>query len=96
MSALYVLIGFSLLVALLFLWAFFWAMRNDQYADTHTPAMRILFDNDANAPTTTRSQDSSTSDGNTLTTTRSQNSSTNDGNTSTTTPLQDSSTEASQ
>lgn len=80
MSALYVLIGFSLLVALLFLWAFFWAVRNDQYADTYTPAMRILFDNDGNTSASARSQDSSM----------------NDGNTPTSTPLQDSSTEVSQ
>lgn len=44
MSALYLLIGFSLIVALAFLAAFFWAVRRGQYADVHTPAMRILFD----------------------------------------------------
>ena len=44
MSALYLLIGFSLLIATAFLALFLWAMRNDQYADTHTPAMRVLFD----------------------------------------------------
>jgi cbb3-type cytochrome oxidase maturation protein len=58
MSALFLLIGFSLLVALIFLSAFFWAMRSDQYKDTHTPAMRILFDD--NQPTTTHTQDSRT------------------------------------
>ncbi|NKB69348.1 MAG: cbb3-type cytochrome oxidase assembly protein CcoS [Candidatus Latescibacteria bacterium] len=47
MSALYLLIGFSLAIALVFLWAFFWAVKNDQYDDTHTPAMRILLDEDA-------------------------------------------------
>ena len=56
MSALYLLIGFSMLVALVFLGAFFWAMRSDQYKDTHTPAMRILFDD--NRSKTRRSQDS--------------------------------------
>lgn len=44
MSVLYLLIGFSLLIALVFLGAFFWAMRNGQYEDTHTPALRVLFD----------------------------------------------------
>ena len=44
MSALYLLIGFSLLVALAFLALFLWAMKNDQYRDTYTPALRILFD----------------------------------------------------
>ncbi len=44
MSALYLLIGFSLLVALAFLAAFFWALRQGQYRDVHTPALRVLFD----------------------------------------------------
>ena len=44
MSALYMLIGFSLAVALVFLAAFLWALRTDQYRDTCTPAMRMLFD----------------------------------------------------
>lgn len=56
MSALYLLIGFSTLVALIFLAAFFWAVRSDQYEDMHTPAMRILFDDDA--PEDQRSQNS--------------------------------------
>ncbi len=38
------LIGFSLLVALIFLGLFFWAVRSGQYDDHHTPSMRILFD----------------------------------------------------
>ena len=38
------LIGFSLAVALSFLGAFLWALRTDQYRDTCTPAMRVLFD----------------------------------------------------
>ncbi|MDA0335819.1 MAG: cbb3-type cytochrome oxidase assembly protein CcoS [bacterium] len=44
MSALYMLIGFSLAVALVFLVAFLWALRTNQYRDTCTPAMRMLFD----------------------------------------------------
>lgn len=44
MSALYMLIGFSLAVALVFLAAFLWAVRSNQYRDTCTPAMRILFE----------------------------------------------------
>lgn len=38
------LIGFSLLVALIFLGLFFWAVRDGQYDDTYTPSIRILFD----------------------------------------------------
>jgi cbb3-type cytochrome oxidase maturation protein len=56
-SALYLLIGFSMLVALIFLAAFFWAVRRDQFRDTCTPALRVLFDE---AATPGRSRDSST------------------------------------
>lgn len=46
MSALFVLIGISLLVAFIFLLLFLWAVRSDQYEDNFTPAIRILFDNE--------------------------------------------------
>lgn len=45
MEVIFMLIGFSLLVALIFLGLFFWAVRDGQYDDGYTPAMRILFDN---------------------------------------------------
>lgn len=45
MEVIFLLIGFSLLVALIFLWLFFWAVRDGQYDDAYTPSMRILFDN---------------------------------------------------
>lgn len=48
MSALYVLIGVSLLVALGFLGSFFWAMRKGQYDDDYTPSVRILFEDTTN------------------------------------------------
>lgn len=44
MSALFVLIAISLLVALGFLGAFLWATRSGQYDDDYTPAVRMLFD----------------------------------------------------
>ncbi|WP_138431003.1 cbb3-type cytochrome oxidase assembly protein CcoS [Fodinibius saliphilus] len=44
MEVIFMLVGFSLMVALLFLGLFFWAVRDGQYDDGHTPAMRILFD----------------------------------------------------
>lgn len=44
MSAIFFLIGCSVLVALIFLGAFIWANKTGQHDDTHTPAMRILFD----------------------------------------------------
>ncbi len=44
MSAIYVLIGFSLAAALGFLGAFIWSIKNGQYDDDYTPSVRILFD----------------------------------------------------
>ena len=44
MSVIVVLIGASLIVALGFLIAFLWAVRNGQYDDKYTPSIRILFD----------------------------------------------------
>ena len=44
MSALFVLIAISLLVALGFLGAFLWATRSGQYDDDYSPAVRMLFD----------------------------------------------------
>ena len=46
MQALFVLITISLVVALGFLGAFLWAVRNNQYEDDYTPSVRILFDDD--------------------------------------------------
>ena len=40
------LIGISLLVAVGFLVAFLVAVKKGQYKDTHTPAIRVLFDNE--------------------------------------------------
>ncbi len=44
MSALYLLIGISLFVAVSFLIAFLWASGSGQYEDDYTPSVRILFD----------------------------------------------------
>lgn len=44
MSALFVLIAISLLVALGFLLAFLWATNSGQYEDDYTPSVRMLFD----------------------------------------------------
>jgi len=46
MSVLLVLIGCSVLVAAGFLAAFLWAVRSGQYDDRHTPAVRMLFDDE--------------------------------------------------
>jgi cbb3-type cytochrome oxidase maturation protein len=44
MSAIFVLIGASVIVASCFLIAFIWAVRQGQYDDTVTPSLRILPD----------------------------------------------------
>jgi len=46
MNMLYLLIGISILLALLFLLAFFWASKTGQNDDTYTPAIRMLFDDE--------------------------------------------------
>lgn len=45
MEVIFILIGFSLMIALIFLALFFWAVRSGQYDDSYTPSIRILFDN---------------------------------------------------
>ena len=44
MSVVVILIFFSLTVAVGFLIAFLWAVKNGQYKDTYTPSVRVLFD----------------------------------------------------
>jgi cbb3-type cytochrome oxidase maturation protein len=44
MSAIFILIAFSLIVALGFLIAFIWAVKNGQYEDDYSPSRRILFE----------------------------------------------------
>lgn len=46
MSAIYLLIGVSFLIALGFLIAFIFAIKTGQYDDTYTPSIRILFDDE--------------------------------------------------
>ena len=51
MSVIIVLIGFSLVVAIVFLVAFVWSIKSGQYDDDYTPSVRILFE-DENPATT--------------------------------------------
>ncbi len=44
MKIMILLIILSLLIAIGFLAAFFWATRNGQFDDDYTPSVRILFD----------------------------------------------------
>ena len=46
MRALYVLIGFSLLIALGFFLSFIWAVKSGQYEDEYSPSVRILFEDE--------------------------------------------------
>jgi cbb3-type cytochrome oxidase maturation protein len=44
MSVIIILLGASLLVAMLFLAAFIWSVKSGQFEDQFSPAHRILFD----------------------------------------------------
>ena len=44
MSALFLLIGISIIVAGSFLAAFLWSVKNGQYDDEFSPPVRMLFD----------------------------------------------------
>jgi cbb3-type cytochrome oxidase maturation protein len=46
MSVILVLVAFSVTVAIGFLIAFFWSVRNGQYDDTYSSSVRILFEDD--------------------------------------------------
>jgi cbb3-type cytochrome oxidase maturation protein len=46
MSALFLLIGVSFFIALIFLVAFIFSVRTGQFDDTYTPSVRILFDDE--------------------------------------------------
>lgn len=46
MIVIFILIGLSLIVALIFLFLFIWSVKDGQYDDDYTPSVRILFDDD--------------------------------------------------
>ncbi|MGE0567395.1 MAG: cbb3-type cytochrome oxidase assembly protein CcoS [Bacteroidia bacterium] len=45
MSAIYIMVGASLVLAGGFLAAFIWSVKNGQFEDDYTPSVRMLFDN---------------------------------------------------
>lgn len=47
MYIIFLMIAISVTVAAAFLGAFLWAVRSGQYDDDYTPAVRMLFDNEA-------------------------------------------------
>ncbi len=46
MSAIFILIGISLMIAASFLAAFIWSVSSGQYDDDYTPSVRMLFENE--------------------------------------------------
>lgn len=46
MSVIYILITVSIVVAVVFLFAFIKAVRSGQYDDDYTPSVRMLFDDE--------------------------------------------------
>jgi cbb3-type cytochrome oxidase maturation protein len=44
MEIIYLMVGGSLLIALIFLGAFIWAAKSGQFEEDFAPAVRILFD----------------------------------------------------
>ncbi len=56
MNIIILLIGISIIVAIIFLAAFIWSMKSGQFDDTYTPSVRMLFDDeeDENVATNTK------------------------------------------
>lgn len=46
MSIIFLLILFSLVLAIAFLFAFIWSVKDGQFDDDYTPSVRILFDDE--------------------------------------------------
>ncbi len=46
MSVILILIITSIVVAIVFLTAFLWAVKSGQYDDTYAPSVRVLFDDE--------------------------------------------------
>ena len=67
MSVIWILVGFSIAVAVGFLVAFIWAVRTGQYDDKYTPSVRILFEEEQKTSTfnqqNTSKEEGSTSNG---------------------------------
>ena len=57
MSVIILLILFSLLLAIGFLVAFIWSVKDGQFEDDYTPSIRILFDNEIPAKTKSEPED---------------------------------------
>jgi cbb3-type cytochrome oxidase maturation protein len=62
MEIIYLMIGGSLLIALIFLGAFFWAVKSGQFEEDFAPAVRILFED--SEPKKEEKKEKTESDGN--------------------------------
>lgn len=47
MSSVFLLIPLSIVLLLVAIWAFFWAVGNGQFDDLDTPAWRVVLDDDS-------------------------------------------------
>lgn len=56
MSAIFILIAASITLAIGFLIAFIWSVKDGQYEDDYTPSVRILFDDKITETTETIKQ----------------------------------------
>lgn len=56
MSVIFLLIIISLIVALLFLYAFIKAVKQGQFDDSYTPSVRVLFDDETKKQENTPNQ----------------------------------------
>jgi cbb3-type cytochrome oxidase maturation protein len=57
MSIIYVLLGVSVIVAIVFFIAFVYSVNNGQYDDTYTPSVRMLFEDELVKPVKKSKQD---------------------------------------
>jgi cbb3-type cytochrome oxidase maturation protein len=51
MEVVYLLVSLAVVLAVVVVWAFFWAVRSGQFDDLEGPAHRILMDDDPGAGT---------------------------------------------
>lgn len=56
MEILFLLVCVSVSIAVMFLLLFIWSVKNGQYEDCHTPAIRILLDEKVNDIEETKSK----------------------------------------
>lgn len=55
MGVIFLLIGVSIVIAILFLSFFLWASKNGQFDDDYTPSVRVLFDENSESEKTNKS-----------------------------------------